>query len=244
MAQLLSPCACPVVNMPTSEDLPYCAGCLQDFTPAQAPCALICGHLYCLSCLPRLTDSHGSYKCLLDGSLSSEGTVHCDIELGHSLERLKNGQEVNREVVSRAYNSACLQQVMCRVTFKGEVCTLGENCRFSHTERSMKIAQRFNVAVPAPCWECQNCLLTISHCVMKCPVCDCERDEQLKVPQTRPSIREMKSGTNVTLDQSLITEEERPKLQLIPLSLSEQMSPIAEAIKHEEPVRSSCCLLQ
>lgn len=227
-------------NMPGPLDLPYCAGCLQDFSPAQAPCAFSCGHLYCPSCLPRLTDGHGSYKCLFDGNLSPEGTVHCDIELGHSIEKVRNGFEVDSGVLSRGFNESNLQLVTCRAVFQSAACPRQDICPFSHASKSTKISQRFLGSAP-PCWECQDCLLTISHNVGRCPVCDCDRD---KAPQNRASIREAQAGTNVTLDQSMVTEEERPKIKKTPMSLSEQMTPIEETLKHDEPVRSACCLLQ
>jgi len=230
--------------MPGPLDLPYCASCLQDFSPAQAPSAFSCGHLYCLSCLPRLTDTHGSYKCLFDGSLSAEGTVHCDIELGHAIEKARNGHEVDPAVLSRGFKESSLQLVTCRAAFHSTTCPRQDVCPFSHAPKSLKISTRFLNAVPPACWECQNCLLTISHSVVRCPVCDCDRDEQQTVSQTRPSIREVKSGTNVTLDQSMVTEEERPKVKQAPMALSEQMTPIEKLAKPEEPARSACCLLQ
>lgn len=218
-----------------SEDLPYCAACLHDFSASQAPCAFICGHLYCVRCLQRLRDGQGAYKCLFDGSLSAEESVHCDTELGQALEQARTGQE------GRDCNAGDLGQVTCRVAFHSSTCPRSDVCPFSHAAKSIKISQRFLTAGLAACWECQNCLLTISFTLGKCPVCDCDRDEQLK---SRPSIREMKSGTNVTLDQSVVTEEERPKVKQMFMSLSEQITPIGEIVKQEEPARSKCCVLQ
>ena len=227
-----------------SEDLPYCASCLHDFSPSQAPCAFSCGHLYCFCCLQRLRDGQGAYKCLFDGGLSAEGSVLCDIELGQALEKARTGQEVSMEVINRG-NTGDLSQVTCRVAFQGTTCPRADDCPFSHAAKSIRISQRFLVTGPAPCWECQNCLLTISFTLGKCPVCDCDREEQLKGLQSRPSIREMKSGTNVTLDQSVVTEEERPRVKQTPISpLSEQITPIEETLKQEEPARSKCCALQ
>ena len=224
------------------EDLPYCAGCLHDFSQSQAPCAFICSHSYCLACLQRLGDGHGAYKCLFDGSLSIAASVHCDIELGEGIERARRGQEVSWEEISRDCGAGDWHVVTCRVAFHTAACPREDVCPFSHDPKSLKITQRFLQAVPAPCWECLNCQLTLSYQVTHCPVCDSDRDEQHS--QRKSSIREVKSATNVTLDQSLVTEEERPKLKQVPASLSEQITPIEEVVKQEEPARSKCCELQ
>lgn len=170
--------------------------------------------------------------------------MHCDIELGEGVEKARKGQEVSWEEISRDCGAGDWRVVTCRVAFHTAACPREDVCPFSHDPKSLKISHRFLQAGPAACWECPNCQLTLSYHVAHCPVCDSDRDEQHTDSQSRSSIREMKSGTNITLDQSLVTEEERPKLKQVPVSLSEQISPIEGVVKEEEPARSKCCELQ
>lgn len=230
--------------------LPYCAVCLQDFALHQPPCLLVCRHVYCSRCVRRLAH-HSEVRCPYDDTVTPAESAEPDLGFFNRLEYvrkfvfprasqagelLSHFQQLIREVN--------LTQVPCKALLCQGNCPQDGQCGFSHTSESLSIARRFREDDTDLCWECHNCLLTLTRRLANCPVCAAPREER---PENRVEGRERK-GTNATLDLSPTVEEDTGARESLPedckMSAASVPAPQVPGKDADRRKRSACCILQ
>lgn len=254
------------------QQLPRCAACLQDFDLYQYPCQFVCRHIYCTQCLQRLKESSDGYKCIYDDTVTPVLTVKSDIGFYNRIDYFRrfviartDTQQTLGEQLAQLKKEVNYTSVACKNLLETSFCSLAVKCPYDHSLKSLAIARKYRVQEGDPCWDCRNCQLTVSRKLMKCPVCECEQDtprspQIVYSPIFRASNRRnVRKGTNATLDLSALAEDDRHKVKAGESDQSSAMPQVLEnstqrlngndhlEVSDGLPVEiksSRCCVLQ